>query len=55
MGTCIAEIAGAVPEFMDMHSVKVTGAFRFYIGKPENLRFYQYAAVIGAVKFNETA
>ncbi len=55
VGACVLEAAGAVPVFVDMEGVKIAGAFRLYIGKTEDFRLYQYAAVIGAVKLYKAA
>ena len=48
----MAEMIAAVSQIMYMHRVKIAGTGQVNIGKPENLRLHQHAAVGGVIKFN---
>lgn len=49
------EMVGAVSVLMYVHSVEIAGIGDRLIGKTENLRFHQDAAVGGVVKFYQAA
>lgn len=51
----VAEGIGTVPGFVNVHGIIVCGILDVDIGKPENLRFHQGAAVGCAVEFYKSA
>lgn len=40
VAACLFKIGGAISKFMDMHGIKIRGAFGLDIGKTKNFSFY---------------
>lgn len=53
--SCVAEIIAAVSGFVYVHGVEAAGTGEVDIGKPEDFRLHQHAAVGGVVKSDSAA